>query len=417
MACKTINSIDSYNQTSQQIGSVYLVLAPAAFTSGEEFGAFAGDSDIFLLDAAENILWQNSAADEVVRTQRDKAAVDERIPSTNFRVLAYHNSRLSYISQIYGEQWPVLLLLLALTGILLGIWFLFAHNTVRPYKALIRFFDESKQDGLETLRRSISLTGSREAQLVGNAVNNMLQEIHDLTEELITSNSRLYESELLARQAELMHLRSEINPHFLYNTLETMVGIAYSENQPELARIARALSVIFKYSVKGKDRVPLRDEIKVAQNYLSIQQYRFKGRFEVTYELPDICMERMIPKMVLQPLIENAIVHGVEHQEKLCHICLQAREEAHVLTLTVTDDGGGIPKDVLAALRRDLDTGPPSQGTTNSRHIGLRNVNDRIRLMYGQVYGVTLASTPGRGTTVQLRIPILEHGGEEQCIR
>lgn len=419
VACKNISSIDSYNQTSQLIGKVYLVLSSTAFTSGEKIASQAGNSQIFLLDRTDHILWKSAeeqpAAEQMLDTAEKQPALllETNVPAAGMRIVAYRTASSSPVLAMWGEQGQSFLIALLLTCVLMLIWFAFARNTVRSYQALIRFFDAGKRDGLQTLRHSVHLTGSREAERVSMAVNDMLQKMHDLTQEVLQSNAKLYESELLARQAELMHLRSEINPHFLYNTLETMVGIAFSENQPEFARIARSLSLIFKYSIKGKDRVPLHDEVKVAKNYLSIQQYRFKDRFEVSYDLPDACLSCMMPKMLLQPLIENTIVHGVEDERAQCHIRLGAAMNEDSLTITVQDDGAGIPPDTLRALQEDLRA--PLTHSDEGKHIGLRNVNARLRLLFGNAYGLALESTQGKGTTVTLRLPVTQE--EPICIK
>lgn len=419
VACKSISSIDSYNQTSQNIGQVYLVLSSTAFTSGEKIANQAGSAQIFLLDSADHVLWKSAekqaSADETlnIAEKQESVVLETAISSTKMRILAYRPTAISPVFTLLDEQGESLLIVLPLTCVLILIWFAFTRNTVRSYQELIHFFDAGKREGLQTLRHRVHLTGSREAERVSLAVNDMLQKMHDLTQEVLLSNAKLYESELLTRQAELMHLRSEVNPHFLYNTLETMVGIAFSENQPEFARIARSLSLIFKYSIKGKDRVPLRDELKVAKNYLSIQQYRFKDRFQVSYHLPEECLSCMMPKMLLQPLIENAIVHGVEDERTQCLIGLAAEIDNEVLTITVQDNGAGIAPQILQGLQQDLKALPDHND--EGRHIGLRNVNARLRLLFGSAYGLSLSSTQGKGTTVTLRLPVAQE--ENKCIK
>lgn len=420
VACKNISSLDSYNQTSQQIGKVYIVLSSTAFTSGEKLAGQAGSSQIYLLDKENQVLWKssNDGINNVKPLNTDDKQHmllrDISVLVTQMRIVAYTtNSSPSPFFALLGEQRESFIIALLLTSVLMLIWFVFARNTVRSYQALIGFFNDGKKEGLQTLRRSAHLTGSKEAEQVSMAVNEMLQKMYNLTQELLASNSKLYESELLTRQAELMHLRSEINPHFLYNTLETMVGIAFCENQPEFARIARSLSLIFKYSIKGKDRVPLHDEIKVAKNYLSIQQYRFKDRFEVSYNLPEECLSCMMPKMILQPLIENAIVHGVEDEGAKCLICLSAQISNNILTITIEDNGAGIPKNKLSELQNDLKA--PINHNDESRHIGLRNVNARLRLLFGNKYGITLSSSEGQSTAVTISLPVTQE--EMPCIK
>ncbi|MDD4851198.1 MAG: sensor histidine kinase, partial [Gemmiger sp.] len=241
-------------------------------------------------------------------------------------------------------------------------------------------------------------------------------QIHDLTEKLFRANTDLYESELLAKQSELSHLRSQINPHFLYNTLETMVGIAYTNGQPEIAEIARSLSIIFKYSIKGDDVVPLAIETKITRNYIHIQHYRFSDRFEALFHIDEDCLADMVPKLILQPLIENAIVHGIEQQQAFCQLTLSARHLDGCLVLTVEDDGAGIPADTLAELQEKLQVSVHAASRVgNTAHIGVVNVDSRIKLMYGEEYGIQMDSLLGKGTKVTLRLPIRK--GADPCTK
>ena len=253
------------------------------------------------------------------------------------------------------------------------------------------------------LSSRVELNGYYEIHSIGNEINAMLAKLDTLTQELVQQKSDLYESRLLAKQAELSHLRSQINPHFLYNTLETMVGIAYTESQPKIAELARALSLIFKYSIKGTDIVPFKDELKIAKNYILIQKTRFEGRFSDNYELDPCFLEDRVPKMILQPLIENAIVHGIEPASEFCHLTISAEHSDGDLVICIQDDGVGIAPQQLLELNERLSH--PS--TETSRHIGIANVHHRIYLMYGALYGVQVESVFGQGTRMTIRLPIL----------
>jgi two-component system sensor histidine kinase YesM len=214
---------------------------------------------------------------------------------------------------------------------------------------------------------------------------------------------------LETKRSELAHLRSQINPHFLYNTLESIKGIAAEENVPRIMTITTALGNMFRYSIKGSDMVPLNDEIKIIESYVMIQKIRFEERFDVTYEFDRKIIDWLIPKMLLQPLVENAIYHGLEKITSPGHLYIGGTigESGHMI-LWVKDDGYGMDGDKLERIRNMLDDENGSKaanGAENKSSIGLENVNQRIKLMYGKDYGVSIESSRGKGTRVEIRIP------------
>ncbi|MEG0741388.1 MAG: sensor histidine kinase [Clostridia bacterium] len=412
---KNIHSIDSYNQTNQLIGSVFLVLTPSAFTGEETVQEDVRGLQLFLVDGNGSLLWSPSAAEQ----QDDYDALMKRAESLSYykrtplaklgyeivAVQAQANSLFSVGDWQTGYLFGLAMLVLGLVT----IWILWARNLVSPLRHLQRFIEKVQHDSLSGLDKRVALSGYQEAQVIGDEFNALLEQIRTLTAELVRTNSDLYESQLLTKQAELSHLRSQINPHFLYNTLETMVGIAYTNNQPEIAEIARSLSIIFKFSIKGDNIVPLQTEFKIARNYVSIQHYRFSERFNVRYQVDESCLTLLVPKMILQPMIENAIVHGIEQQDGFCHLNVGARREGERLLLTVQDDGVGIPNQQLAELRERLSA--PKRALDEQRsasHIGILNVDSRIKLLYGQTYGISLTSIQGKGTEVTITLPVIE---------
>ena len=411
---KDIHSIDSYEQTNRWIGSIYLILEAAAFTGSEKWGDFKGGTDLFLVDSAGSLLWSDSPG-------RAEDTLQQAVANQS-RYSYFIRQEIAPIGTIIACQqqdgffsnvdWKVgyLLLLIALLLFILFGWTMWTRNIVRPLRALSSFIERFRHSPMERLDSRVTLVGYREIQIVGSEFNHMLGEIKALTAQQVALNTNLYESKLLAKQSELSHLRSQINPHFLYNTLETLVGIAYGNQQPEIAKIARALSLIFKYSIKGGEMVPLSTEFKIIKNYLFIQHVRFGNRFDVQYQLDEDCLDDCIPKMILQPLIENAIVHGIEGQTEHCRLIIGARREGDCLSLTVEDDGAGIPEQRLRELDDRLSS-TDAAFTCDTSHIGILNVNNRIRLMYGPAFGVCLESSEGKGTRVTLRLPV-QKGGE-----
>jgi two-component system sensor histidine kinase YesM len=223
---------------------------------------------------------------------------------------------------------------------------------------------------------------------------------------LLETNAELFGIELEKKKSELAFLRSQINPHFLYNTLEAITGIAVVEGQSKIKTMTRSLSNIFRYSIKGGDVVPLREEIRMIESYVQIQQIRFADRFSVHYALSEEALAFAIPKMILQPLVENAVYHGFEPTLKSGELWIKGFvDEQGKLTVTVEDNGTGMEPERLEELRdRMTSSASGMPEVEDGGSIGLVNVNNRIKLMFGSEYGISMESVFGSGTQVRLTI-------------
>jgi two-component system, sensor histidine kinase YesM len=214
------------------------------------------------------------------------------------------------------------------------------------------------------------------------------------------------------RQAQYLALQNQINPHFLYNTLEAIRGDALSMGMRDIATITEALATFFRYTISNMDNlVSLEEELGNAENYFAIQNYRFGERISMQVSLEagsEAAMDFMIPKLTLQPIIENAIIHGLEGQVGPGKVSVDIATNGGRLLIDVSDDGLGMSEDVLEELRRRL----PSSDTTANRDdkhrggIALANVNNRIKLLFGEQYGLRVSSIEGTGTTVEIQLPV-----------
>jgi two-component system sensor histidine kinase YesM len=216
------------------------------------------------------------------------------------------------------------------------------------------------------------------------------ERVRELTERIKSDEENL-------RKTELHALQSQINPHFLYNTLDSIQWICEQGKTGLAVDMIGALARLFRISIsKGRELIPISREIEHAKSYLTIQSYRFKDSFTYKFDIdPDILLF-MCNKITLQPIIENAIIHGFELGE--CgEIIISGREHNDGILLTVKDNGMGIPSDRLGDIFMStpgLDSG-----------IGLRNINDRIKIYFGENYGLSVESTEGEGTIVYIFIP------------
>ena len=217
------------------------------------------------------------------------------------------------------------------------------------------------------------------------------------------------------RQAQYKALQNQINPHFLYNTLEAIRSEALIGGLGSVAEMSESLAKFFRYTISNTENfVTVADEIRNVRDYMRIQQYRFGERISLKLLIPDDdeSLKAEIPKLILQPLVENAIIHGVANMDD-GYIKLSAAAEGGTLVLAVEDNGQGIPPEILRRLQspeREMPAG----------HLGLRNVDRIVRLYYGKEYGISAVSAPGMGSRVELRLPMRkkeENYAEGSCDR
>ncbi|AIQ31579.1 hypothetical protein P40081_28115 [Paenibacillus sp. FSL P4-0081] len=309
---------------------------------------------------------------------------------------------LSGIEEILGRSFLILILSILL---LILPFYLVVNNILRPLKKLMNFMSNFKLGLLHNLSKRIHLQGYAEISIMANQFNRMLDEIDELTNSLLESNTKLYTAELVKKQAELSFLQSQINPHFLYNTLESIKGMAVEQGSEQIFHMVKSLAYVFRYSIKAADIIPLQEEITLVQSHIYIQQIRFVNRLTVTYQIEDSILTCQVPKMILQPLVENAIFHGIEPKMGKGHLIITGMASEGQLILAIRDNGVGIGRDKLMELQTGLTA---RQEAKQARAIGLVNVNNRIKMRYGENYGIIIKSEWGTGTEVVIRLPYKE---------
>ncbi len=199
---------------------------------------------------------------------------------------------------------------------------------------------------------------------------------------------------------EISMLQMQVNPHFLYNTLESMHYLAEVQRNDGIAKMSRGLSTLLRNLAKGSsDRILLRDELSLLQDYDGIQQVRYMGMYEITYRIPEEMKDYLIQKFTLQPLVENAIFHGIEPSGRCGTIMIEAKAENGVLEISVTDDGVGMTEEEIAHIFDER-----KHSKTDMTGVGVRNINERIRLVYGEEYGLSFESVKGQYTKAIVRI-------------
>lgn len=223
--------------------------------------------------------------------------------------------------------------------------------------------------------------------------NQMAQKVQNLV-------NRVYAEENLRQKAQLEALQMQINPHFLYNTLDTINWMAETNGQSGIAAVSRALGALMRYSLLDAQFVPVEQELDAVENYMSIQRYRYGQTLHVTLDIDEDVMYENMPKHILLPLIENAMEHGLKdiQGKKILSVTGVLREGN--ICITVQDNGKGIEAEKLSGIFCQT-----VDAEKNHMRIGLRNVDRRMRMIYGEEYGLQIESQPNAGCKVCVRFP------------
>lgn len=241
--------------------------------------------------------------------------------------------------------------------------------------------------------------GSYEIQHLGRSIGDMARRIQELMEDIVTE----HESK---RKSEFDTLQSQINPHFLYNTLDIIVWMIENEQKNEAVRVVTALARFFRISLsKGKSIIPVRDELEHVRNYLMIQQMRFKNKFTYQIEEEPEVLGLASLKLMLQPLVENAIYHGMEFMDGDGEILVRAGLQDGKLCFLVADNGLGMTEEQVEQIL----TGQSHTSSRRGSGIGVKNVNERIRLYFGEEYGLSIDSEPDEGTRIRICLPAVSY--------
>ncbi len=280
-------------------------------------------------------------------------------------------------------------------AILIAIYCLIINPITKLEKVLNGAIQHSAEESITTLDDSPLLS----------SIFSNLQAVIDRMETLMLRESN---AQLMKKQAELDILQSQINPHFLYNTLDTIRGQAHIAGQDNIEAMALALSKLFRYSISSYDTlVSLEEELQAVKNYFLIQNFRFDNKFIAKYEIDDDTLTHKVPKMLIQPLVENAILHGLEPKLGKGAVIIKAYKTKSRLVINVDDDGVGILPARLTEINDALFSNVQQHIKKNSRtSIGLYNINSRIRMIYGPAYHISISSVENIGTNVQLSLPL-----------
>ncbi|OXM84893.1 sensor histidine kinase [Paenibacillus rigui] len=285
---------------------------------------------------------------------------------------------------------------------LLGIGF--AASLLRPIRRLHHFM---KKVEVGDFSGKLEVRSLDELGLLTHGFNKMVEKLEGLLEEIYFTRLRETEASLRQKETELKVLQSQMNPHFLYNSLETLRGMALEQDMDDIAAMSASLAKLLRYNLKSSTpTVTLREELSICEVYLRIQKYRFEEKLDYELDVPEWALDQHIAKFSLQPIVENSMIHGIEPGVGLMHIRITAlRDTDDSFFVAIRDTGVGMSEQQLHKIHQDLEAKDVLAG---GDHIGVANVHRRIAYLYGPSYGVTLHSIPGKGTAVRIRLPLVE---------
>jgi len=301
---------------------------------------------------------------------------------------------VSYVDELVDRnvqemiRLSVVLAAVVLAAALLSSWLL-SRRLSRPLRELSSAMEKFETDADRFTYHPVD--GAREVQELSASFGHMVLRIQQLV-------STVRQEEINLRKTELKALQAQINPHFLYNTLDSIAWMCEQGRSGDAVKMIHALARLFRISIsRGRELIPIAREIEHAQNYLEIQKYRYKNQFTYSFDVDPGCLDYYCNKITLQPIIENAIMHGLALLVDEGRIEVRVCQEGEDIMFRVEDNGVGMSEEQVRAI---LDEDAQDRGG-----IGIKNVNDRLQIYFGKQYGLRITSEPDVGTTVEVRMP------------
>jgi two-component system sensor histidine kinase YesM len=308
--------------------------------------------------------------------------------------VAYLSELLAVRSKTQLAYLLTALLLIVVSSI---IAIILSGEITKPLKELANSMKEVQEGHFE--HAEIGIFDKNEIGMLSNTFNIMTRKIKELMEENVLEQK-------LKRKSELKALQSQINPHFLYNTLDSIIWMSEGGKNQEVVIMTSSLAKLLRQSISNEDEiVSINNEIGYTRSYLTIQQMRYKDKLEFEINIEENVLKESIVKLVIQPLVENSIYHGIKYKEGKGLIRITGYKEKKEIIICIEDNGKGMDEETLQHIF-------DKKQNSNSSGVGVNNVNDRLKLYYGSSYGLKYQSKIEVGTVVEVRLPI-SCGGED----
>jgi two-component system sensor histidine kinase YesM len=301
-----------------------------------------------------------------------------------------------------------ILLELVVAFVLVAVGVVMVRGITRPIAGMAK---EMEAIGTRQPSRRLAAMGRNEIGVLAHEVNTMLDRLEGAGRRVLETQEALHRAEIAAKEAQLSALQSQINPHFLFNTLECMRSIGLLHGVEEIPLVSSALARILRYSIREDDMVAVREEIGCITDYFSIISVRFEGKIRLETQVDPAILPKRIIKMILQPIVENAVYYGLEARKAGGLLSLRSSFDASGdIAFVISDNGKGMERGILTELRTRLggEEREAAAQNTERRGIGLANIASRLRLKYGGGYGLTVESVLDQGTCVTVRVPAVD---------
>ncbi len=366
-------------------------------TSGSYFAIFDEKGDIISTDAKSETNFE-----EIYKSIKNGNGLDTIV--NNYNYISKKSDYTSWtivqatpykeiMSSVNKTRYIIFGIILIALAIILFIVRIYTNSMVKPIKQLMGEMEKVKKEDFDVY--ADDCRGDEFGELAQD-FNLMVKKIRILIEED-------YKKKLILQDAEYKYLRAQINPHFIYNTLDSINWLAINVGQKEISRITIALGRLLRRSISGKQNViRLGDELEGINDYITIQKLRYGERLNFEANVPADYISCVIPRSTLQPIIENALVHGLNNKSGSGRIEVSARHVENTLELIIKDDGIGMTSERINQVMEE-DIEEDVEGHTG---VGLKNVHNRIKLLFGEAYGIQLESIIDKGTIITIRVPL-----------
>lgn len=385
---KVIRSIMEKYSTDK---TMFMWLQPSGDRPAVSIGSLEGKDVDYYKEISAKI--QTTTSGDVAKLLTTSKRVFFQVPQKKYNMDAYSlmpRSLLVQNQRALTKNLIFIALIMIIAATILTI--LVSRGLTKPLDKLMQTIERIK--GGETHLR-VDIHNRDEVGILGQSFNEMLDQMEVLI-------SQEYETKLLLNRAEYKALQAQINPHFLYNTLDTMSSIAQIQNCPEVSGLSQSLSNIFRYSLDMKNPFStVAKEIVHLKNYIYVMNVRMRDNVKYTFDIDETVLQDTVPRISIQPLVENALNHGLRNTrgEKEVIVCAQVREGN--LWISVQDNGVGMDAAKVNEILEKNDINLVEKGSS----IGLNNINARMKMLYGKEYGIHVESEVGKGTRIYLKIP------------
>ncbi len=370
----------------------------------------AGQGEHLLLveSGGEIFMSEGTSTDGDLAISADKADCLEHISASGFWTVKGVVKKEAG-SKAVGRYINIMILFVSIVSLLLCLTGCLIYKGIAsPVEAIIVFMN---QYGKYYNKHRLPVKGTNEIAQISVSVNRMLDDIQDMTHRIMHTQEKLYLTELSKRQAELTALQIQMNPHFLYNTLDCIKGIALVRKVPEIAAIANSMSRILRYSIRSEDVVLVRNEVESITDYLKIIQIRHQNKYDIRVNVEEEVKDMPMPKMILQPLVENAVFYGLESTSRAGELLIEGKREGDFLYFVVENSGNSISREKAEELMRVFEENRREDNErlfSEKSGIGLKNIDKRIKMLYGEQFGISIGQRKGGGTGVKVKLPAAE---------